>query len=92
MSFGLSRRVPRVMAAWLLAWLMLGTGCATARVDWNSRAGNYTYDQALKEMGEPAKKVFLNDGAIVGDWLIAQGSARDVSTYNYSGDHRHPYG
>ncbi len=31
--------------------IALWTGCAsTPKVDWNSRVGNYTYDDAVKEL------------------------------------------
>ena len=57
---------------WLAAVVMLlglGMGCATHRIDWQSRIGNYTYDQALTEMGPPDKSAKLTDGSVVADWL-----------------------
>jgi hypothetical protein len=45
-------------------------GCtSTPKVDWNSRIGNYTYDQAVVEFGPPDKMAKLNDGKIVADWI-----------------------
>ncbi len=69
-------------AGWLLA------GCAsTPKVDWNSRVGNFTYDQAVAEMGPPDKSTKLSDGSTVADWFIKQNSrvAFGVGTGFYSG-------
>lgn len=51
------------MAALLLA------GCATQRIDWNARVGNYTYDQAVVDFGPPDKQARLTDGKIVAEWI-----------------------
>jgi len=42
---------------------------STPPVDWNSRVGNYTYDQAVIELGPPDKKEKLTDGTIVAEWV-----------------------
>jgi hypothetical protein len=57
--------------------LMLLTACATTpKIDWNARIGNYTYDQAVLELGPPEKIASLTDGTKVGDWLLARGLAQ----------------
>ena len=38
-------------------------------MDWNSRIGNYTYDQAVTELGPPDKMAQLSDGKTVADWI-----------------------
>ena len=55
----------------LLAILsFLFAGCkSTPKVDWNSRIGNYTYDQAVAELGPPDKTAKLSDGKTVADWI-----------------------
>ena len=55
----------------LLALFALSfTGCkSTPKVDWNSRVGNYTYDQAVADMGPPDKSTTLTDGRVVADWI-----------------------
>ena len=64
----------------LFLWscLMLGllvTGCASKpKVDWDSRIGNFTYDQAVLELGPPAANTRLDDGTIVADWFLKYGS------------------
>ena len=55
----------------LAVWL---TGCATQRVDWPARIGQYTYDQAVAEMGPPEKQAQLDDGRRVAEWLLNRGS------------------
>jgi hypothetical protein len=60
----------RLKFAWPL-WLaaLLFAGCATHRVDWNTRVGAYTYDQAVTELGPPDKKAALTDGTFVAEWI-----------------------
>ena len=50
------------------------TACATApKVDWQSRVGNYTFDQAVLELGPPDKDAKLTDGTRVSEWLTYRG-------------------
>ena len=50
-------------------------GCKTMpMVDWNSRVGSYTYNQALAELGSPGKQTKLNDGKTVDQWITLHGS------------------
>lgn len=50
-------------------------GCKTMpQVDWNSRVGTYTFDQAITEFGQPAKQAKLNDGKTVDQWITLHGS------------------
>jgi hypothetical protein len=55
-----------------LIWTVLvcfAAGCAsTPKIDWSSRVGNYTYDQAILELGPPDKAAELSDGTLVADW------------------------
>jgi hypothetical protein len=57
-------------------------GCSTnSRTDWNSRIGNYTYAQAIQELGPPDTATKLTDQSIVAEWLIKRTSTNDyVST------------
>lgn len=49
---------------------LMFSGCATTKkIDWNSRVGNYTYDQAVTELGPPDKQTTLSDGKTVADWV-----------------------
>lgn len=57
----------------LILVLALGAGCASSKVDWNSRLENYTMDQAILELGPPDKKADLTDGTTVVEWLTAKG-------------------
>ena len=51
------------------------TGCKTTpAVDWNSRVGSYTYDQAVADMGKPDKQTKLSDGKNVYQWITLHGS------------------
>lgn len=49
---------------------MVVAGCATTpKVDWNSRIGTYTFDQAVAELGPPDKQATLSDGRKVAEWI-----------------------
>lgn len=49
--------------------LFLLAGCATPRVDWDSRVGVLTFDQAVGELGPPDKSVTMEGGTRVADWI-----------------------
>jgi hypothetical protein len=80
----------RLMPAWMRArshsqLLSVGiplmfSACATSRVDWNSCIGSYTYDQAVRDLGLPARFTMLSDNTNVADWLTSQGSTMMVAT------------
>lgn len=65
----------------LLRWLVVTlfacvtlTGCQTHKIDWNSRVGIYTFDDAVKEFGPPDKSATLTDGTMVCEWLTNRGA------------------
>ena len=50
-------------------------GCKTMPlVDWNSRVGSYTFDQAVADMGQPDKQGKLSDGKTVDQWITLHGN------------------
>ena len=55
----------------LLALLgFAAAGCKSSpKIDWNSRVGTYTYDQAVVELGPPDRSTPLSDGKLVADWI-----------------------
>jgi hypothetical protein len=54
---------------------MLNPGCAsTPKPDWNQRVGNYTFDDAVRELGPPVSSARLQDGSTVGEWFLKYGS------------------
>jgi hypothetical protein len=58
---------------------VLLSGCQTNKVDWNSRIGNYTFTQAVLDMGPPNKQARLEDGTVVAEWETQRGYA--ITTY-----------
>ncbi len=79
---GMKSRARTVPCAWetvvATVLLTLGlcvflTGCASTKIDWNSRIGNYTYDQAVMELGPPDKYAKLTDGTVVAEWMTRRG-------------------
>src|SRR5262245_19454927 len=75
-----SRAWPWLFTALLAALL---AGCATERIDWAARVGNYTYDQAVMEFGPPDKWAKLQDGGIVAEWLTARGYTYVHTAFGY---------
>jgi hypothetical protein len=64
------------LAVLLLAAAFIA-GCKTPpQVDWNSRIGTCTPDQAVAELGLPDKQSKLSDGRIVDQWITLHGSNR----------------
>ena len=71
------RAVPNwVLAELLIAVLvMLQAGCAsTPKPDWNERIGEFTFDDAVREMGPPASSTKLQDSTTVAEWFLKYGS------------------
>jgi hypothetical protein len=58
----------------LILTLALFTACQTHKTDWSARIGNYTFDDAVTEMGPPDKTATLSDGTQVCEWLTYRGS------------------
>jgi len=76
--------------ALLLALLAL-TGCATRnKIDWSARVGNYTFDQAVLELGPPGKQAKLSDGTVVAEWQTSVGYTR-TDYVPTGGAYRYPY-
>jgi hypothetical protein len=71
-----------LLAAGLL-WLLLA-GCTTQKIDWESRVGHYTYDQAILEFGPPDKQAKLGDGSTVAEWLTRRGYVYTSPAFGYA--------
>ena len=72
----------------LILATILSQGCQTKpRVDWNSRIGSYTLDQAVTDLGPPDKQATLSDGKKVAEWITHRrgGSGFSVGTGFFSG-------
>ena|SRR5438045_5516589 len=83
------------VTALLLLILQLGfcvflTSCASTKIDWNSRIGNYTYDQAVVELGPPDKYAKLTDGTVVAEWMTRRGYSSGSAGVVYG--YAYPYG
>lgn len=74
-----------------LAACLLLAGCKTTPpVDWNARIGNYTYDQAVNDLGPPDKTAKLDNGQTVADWITSQrqGGSVSIGTGFWGGGHQ----
>jgi len=71
-----------LIATFLTAFVLalFAPGCATKpKTDWNARVGNYTYDQAVVEMGPPDRQSTLSDGRKVAEWVTGYTGGSGVS-------------
>jgi hypothetical protein len=77
----------------VLAGLVLAlAGCATPPYKiWNPRIGNYTFDQAVVELGPPDKQARLENGTLVADWLTQRGYTSAYISPGYGGYSRRHY-
>lgn len=73
----------------LLALLLLLAACASTKTSWDARVGQYSYDQAVLELGPPDKSATLENGTRVAEWLTVRGHAGRsvVSGYGYYPGH-----
>jgi hypothetical protein len=74
----------------LAALVMMNAGCAsTPKPDWDQRVGNYTYDDAVRELGPPVGSTRLDDGATVAEWFLRHAAQMSfgfgVSSYGGGG-------
>lgn len=65
----------------LLAALALSfAGCATKpTVNWDSRLGTFTYDEAVIELGPPDRQAQLDSGGKVAEWVVGRSGRSSVS-------------
>ncbi len=64
-----------LLLAILIPFVLFIAGCKTApQVDWNSRVGSYTFNQAVADLGQPSKQATLGDGKNVVQWITLHGS------------------
>lgn len=59
----------------LAVLITLNPGCAsTPKPDWNQRVGNFTFDDAVHELGPPVNSIKLQDGSTVAEWFLKYAS------------------
>ena len=71
-----------LLAAVMMVFIL--AGCATQKIDWAGRVGNYTYDQAVLELGPPDKQATLGDGTVVAEWLTRRGHGYTTPAFGYA--------
>lgn len=76
--------VPSVTLWAILAICLVACGCRTTpKIDWQSRIGSYTYDQAVLELGPPDRYAKLTDDTVVAEWTTGRGSSQVWLNYTY---------
>jgi hypothetical protein len=82
--------IPKFSALVVLASVAIFfASCATTKpIDWNSRVGTYTFDQAVTELGPPDKQARLSDGKTVAQWITHRegGTSFSVGTGFFGGN------
>ena len=63
----------------VLSILLLGCS-TTPKVNWDSRIGTYTYEDALAELGPPSKVSNLEGGVKSAEWIKSRGPESGVDT------------
>jgi hypothetical protein len=64
-----STRTPQVIVICLVLCVApLIFGCGGKSIDWESRIGSYTLQQAIQDYGEPSGKQELADGTVLYAW------------------------
>jgi hypothetical protein len=73
----------KILTTLCLGLALLLTACSTTpKIDWQSRVGAYTFDQAVLDYGPPDKHARLADGTQVAEWLTYRGrSSGGFATY-----------
>lgn len=67
-----------ILFSTLTALVVLFSACASNKINWDTRVGNYTYDQAVEEFGPPDKMAMLSDNAKVAEWYTGRSSGMSV--------------
>jgi len=72
----------------------IGAGCAAQDANWNRRVGNFTYQQAVGELGPPATRETLADGRVTVEWVSrysasASSPEMDNNFYDHSASFAH---
>ena len=68
----------RALAAVAPVLVVLAAGCASDRVNWDSRIGSYTYAEAVKQYGQPNEVDPLPEGGRVAYWVLP-----DAASYSF---------
>jgi hypothetical protein len=64
-----------LVGLFVMALLVVNPGCATKpNPDWNQRIGNFTFDDAVRELGPPVSSARLQDGSNVAEWFLKHGA------------------
>jgi len=80
MNTYISVSLPRLASVVVALVGLVVTGCSTTKkIDWNSRVGSYTFDQAVADMGPPDKQTKLSDGSTVADWITHRSGGSGLS-------------
>jgi hypothetical protein len=80
MKIHLSLKMVCLPCVFVGLFFLLVTGCKTTpKVDWTSRVGSYTFDQAVVELGPPDRQAKLSDGATVAEWITYRSGGGGMS-------------
>ncbi|MDB6121197.1 MAG: hypothetical protein JWQ71_190 [Pedosphaera sp.] len=76
----------------ILCGLVLLAGCSTTPlVNWDSRIGNYTYQEATADLGPPERSTTLKDGSIVAEWVTRRSTPGTIGIGQTGDIHTPPF-
>ncbi|MFM1941379.1 MAG: hypothetical protein RI897_361 [Verrucomicrobiota bacterium] len=84
----------RLSKAIFSQWVIIGlslvliVGCSSRKIDWDSRLGAYSFDEAVLELGPPDKDAELSDGTRVAEWLTFRSQSEPYG--GYAAGYAHP--
>jgi hypothetical protein len=86
MKMNLAAKFSLLVVFTLVAAFLIGCK-STPPIDWDSRIGTYTYDQAVTDLGPPDKQAKLTDGKTVAEWITHRsgGTGLSIGTGFFSG-------
>ncbi|HEX5398299.1 MAG TPA: hypothetical protein VFY06_04550 [Verrucomicrobiae bacterium] len=73
------------LAVLVLAVAFLAGCRTTSSVDWNSRVGVYTFNQAVAELGQPDKQSKRDNGDTTYQWITLHGGNASPAAGTYLG-------
>jgi hypothetical protein len=76
----------------LAAAILLGSGCASPKINWDARVGRTSYDDVVVEFGPPDKQATLQNGTVVAEWITRRGGRTTVVGGYYGWPEVYPYG
>lgn len=67
-----------ILSSTFATLVLLFAACASNKINWDTRVGTYSYDQAITELGPPDKMAMLSDQTKVAEWFTQRRSGMSI--------------